>query len=149
MAVADAAGTVATPLEVLDGRDRAAAHRRLRDLVDEYEAGAIVIGLPVSLDGEERQAARAARTEAGRIAKMVGVPVELHDERLTTVTAERGVAEMDVRGPARRRVVDKLAAAVMLQSWLDGHRSGADVDAAHADDDRRRTGARRDARSRA
>jgi putative Holliday junction resolvase len=53
------------------------------------------------------------------LATVVDVPVETHDERLTTVTAERQLAERGVRGPRRRAVVDKVAAAVILQSWLD------------------------------
>jgi putative Holliday junction resolvase len=53
---------------------------------------------------------------------VLGVPVESHDERLTTVTAERSLREQRVKGRARRRVVDQVAAAVMLQSWLDARR---------------------------
>ena len=57
--------------------------------------------------------------EAAALADVLDVPVETHDERLTTVTAERSLRAMNVKGPARRRVVDEVAAAVMLQSWLD------------------------------
>ena len=57
---------------------------------------------------------------------MVSVPVETYDERMTTVTAERVLAESGVRGPARRQVVDKVAAAVILQGWLDARRSRDD-----------------------
>ena len=53
---------------------------------------------------------------------MVGVPVEMYDERFTTVTAERGMLEAGLDAPARRKVVDKVAAAVMLQAWLDHRR---------------------------
>jgi putative holliday junction resolvase len=84
----------------------------------------IVVGLPLTLDGDVGPAARAAITEAERLATVVDVPVETHDERLTTVTADRSMIEADMRAPARRRVVDKVAAAIMLQSWLDTRRSG-------------------------
>ena len=79
----------------------------------------MVVGLPLSLDGSLGPAARAALAEAEALAAVVPVPVETFDERLTTVTADRSLMEAKMRAPARRRVVDKVAAAVMLQAWLD------------------------------
>ena len=86
---------------------------------------AFVVGLPLSLSGQDGPAARAARKEVAALATVVAVPVETYDERFTTVTAERALAEGGVRGAARRQVVDKVAAAVILQSWLDSHRGDA------------------------
>ena len=97
-------------------RDR----RRIAAIVAEVEAEIVVVGLPLSLDGTEGPAAQSSRTEATALAAVVGVPVELHDERLTTVTAERILKEQGLSAPQRRRVVDKVAASVLLQSWLDG-----------------------------
>ncbi|MEM9037716.1 MAG: Holliday junction resolvase RuvX [Actinomycetota bacterium] len=122
VAISDSDGSVATPIEVIDGRDRPRARRRVVDLVTEWEAEVVVVGHPLSLDGTEGPAARAARVEADELATMVGVPVELHDERLTTVTAHQTLKELDMSGAARRQVVDQVAAAVLLQSWLDGER---------------------------
>ena len=68
-------------------------------------------------------AARSARTEARQLASVVGVPVTMYDERFTTVTAERGMLEAGLDARQRRKVVDKVAAAVMLQAWLDHRRS--------------------------
>jgi len=119
VAVSDDQGRVATPIEVVDARDRAAARRSIARLVDEWEAGVVVVGLPLSLDGSEGRAAGAARREAAELAKMLPVPVEVHDERLTTVEADRSLMANEMNAQARRRVVDKVAAAVMLQSWLD------------------------------
>jgi len=82
----------------------------------------VVVGLPLSLDGSTGTAAKAAMTEANQLGSVVGVPVEMYDERFTTVTAERGMLEAGLDARARRKVVDKVAAAVMLQAWLD-HRS--------------------------
>ena len=76
---------------------------------------------------------------------MVGVPVETYDERFTTVTAERALAEIGVRGAARRQVVDKVAAAVILQSWLDARRPGSGCAVTIADDLARERAARRGA----
>ena len=82
----------------------------------------VVVGLPLNMDGSEGRAAEGARSEAARLATVVNVPVVLHDERLTTVEADRALLEARMKAQARRRVVDKVAAAVMLQSWLDSGR---------------------------
>jgi putative Holliday junction resolvase len=68
-------------------------------------------------------AARAAVAEAGALRAVLAVPVETYDERLTTVTADRSLKELRMKGHARRRVVDQVAAAVMLQAWLDRNRA--------------------------
>jgi putative Holliday junction resolvase len=120
VAVSDRSGTIASPLTVLErGRSRRHDHARIAELARAEEVDCVVVGLPVSLSGADGPAAQAARAEAERLATVVGVPVETHDERLTTVTAERSMAAAGVRGPARRQRVDKVAAAVILQSWLD------------------------------
>jgi putative Holliday junction resolvase len=88
----------------------------------EHGAATIVVGLPLSLSGALGPAARGvlAEVEALRaVAEPEGIAVVVHDERLTTVTAQGALREAGVKGPARREVVDKVAAAVMLQSWLD------------------------------
>jgi putative Holliday junction resolvase len=85
----------------------------------EEECGRVVVGLPLSMDGSIGRAAQAALTEAEQLATVVNVPVETYDERLTTVSADRALMEAKMRADARRRVVDKVAAAVMLQSWID------------------------------
>ena len=120
VAVSDRSGTIATPLTVVQrSGDVALDHARIAALVSEEEAVRVVVGLPLSLDGSLGPAAQAARAEAEALAEVVPVPVESFDERLTTVTAERALMEAKMRGQARRRVVDKVAAAVMLQAWLD------------------------------
>ena len=91
----------------------------------EEEAERVVVGLPLSLDGSLGPAARAAQAETEVLAGAVPVPVETFDERLTTVTADRALMEAGMRAEARRQVVDKVAAAVMLQAWLD-RRAGVD-----------------------
>ena len=121
VAVTDSEETVATPSRVIQrSGDRQRDHRAIRDVVAEYDAGRVVVGLPLSLDGSMGPAARAATEEADELGAVVGVPVEVYDERLTTVTADRSLMEMKMKADARRRVVDKVAAAVMLQAWLDG-----------------------------
>lgn len=125
--MSDRSGTIATPHSVLSrGRAQSEDHRRVATIVAEEEAEAIVVGLPLNMDGTEGKAAVAARAECARLATVVDVPVHLHDERLTTVEADRAMMEARMRAEARRRIVDKVAAAVMLQSWLDARRHQGD-----------------------
>lgn len=120
VAVSDPGGVLATPLEVISRtRDAAAHRRRLAAIVAELEADVVVVGLPLSMDGSVGRAAADAQAEAEALAEVVGVPVETFDERLTTVTAERSMMERNMNAAARRKVVDRVAAAVMLQAWLD------------------------------
>ena len=126
IAVSDSSGTVAGPLTVVQ---RSGSLKRDHDviaqLVVEEEVGAVVVGLPLNMNGSEGPAAKAARQEAAQIATVIGVPVHLHDERRSTVEAERVLKEANIKTPKRRTVVDKVAATVFLQSWLDSQNGGA------------------------
>jgi putative Holliday junction resolvase len=129
VALSDSAGTMATPYEVVPrSGDRPRDHRRIAALAEEAGAERIVVGLPLRLDGTKGPAAEAAEAEAGELAAATGLPVELWDERLTTVTADRDLLALDLKAPARRKVVDKVAASVMLQAWLDHRRLTAPED---------------------
>ena len=97
---------------------------RLAKLISEEEATAVVVGLPLHLDGSEGSSSKAARKFARALANFVAVPVMLHDERLTTVTADRAMLDAGLRAEERRRHVDKIAAAIMLQSWIDAGANG-------------------------
>jgi putative Holliday junction resolvase len=120
VAVSDRSGTIASPLTVIvRSGDENADHGRIAALLAEEEAERVVVGLPLSLDGSIGPAARGAIAEAERLSSVVAVPVETFDERLTTVTAERTLREQGVKTRAGRGVVDKVAAAVMLQAWLE------------------------------
>ncbi len=94
-------------------------HRRIGELVAEAGAEVVVVGLPLSLDGSVGPAAQRALDEVDQLTEALDVPVETWDERLSTVTAERSLMAQNMRAEARRKVVDKVAAAVILQSWLD------------------------------
>jgi len=96
--------------------------RSIAVLVEEHAATLVVVGLPLSMSGARGPAAHKAEAFAGALVDVLPVPVELQDERLSTVEAERGLRDAGVSGPDRRRVVDRSAAAVILQAWLDAHR---------------------------
>jgi putative holliday junction resolvase len=91
-------------------------------LVEEHAATAVVVGLPLSMTGERGPAAVKADSFAGALRSFLLVPVELHDERLSTVEAERALRQAGVDGRDRRKVVDRSAATVILQAWLDQRR---------------------------
>jgi putative Holliday junction resolvase len=122
LALSDPTRTVASPHEVLTrSGDPTEDRRRILAVAQEHEVTTIVVGLPISLSGRLGPAARAtlAEVEALRAVAPEGVEVLVHDERLTTVSAQRSLGEARMGRDARRRVVDKVAAAVMLQAWLE------------------------------
>jgi putative Holliday junction resolvase len=94
-------------------------------LVREHGVTAVVVGHPRSMSGGSGPRAVKAERFAEALSAALGVPVELQDERLSTVEAERSLREAGVDGPARRRIVDRTAATVILQAWLDGRRPGS------------------------
>lgn len=124
LAVSDRSGTIASPLTTLvRGRRRSDDHTAIARIVADEEVEVVVVGLPLNMDGSEGPAATAARDEARVIATVVGVPVVLADERRSTVSAEASLRERGVHGKRRRTSVDKVAAAFILQSWLDSRGS--------------------------
>ncbi len=120
LALSDLLGITAQPLEYLE---RVGSRRDLNNIserVRQHEVQTVVIGLPLTLAGEEGEAARASREMAeGLGRRLPGVRIELWDERLSTVQAERTMVTGKVRRAKRRQRVDSLAAALILQSWLD------------------------------
>lgn len=124
VAASDATGSLASPYEVVERRGSSEeTHREIARVAAEIGAERVIVGLPLSMDGSRGPAAIAAAAEADQLAAALDVPVEVYDERLTTVEAERSMMAVGMKAGARRRAVDKVAAAVMLQSWLDGHRA--------------------------
>lgn len=126
LAAADPTGSLATPVAVLPRVRRAALWDRVRREAAERDAAVIVVGLPRELDGSEGVAAADARALAADAERETGLPVELWDERFTSAQAERQLIAGGMRRERRRRTVDGVAAALMLQGWLDarGLRTG-------------------------
>lgn len=130
VAITDGAQTVASGLTVLvRGRDRDADRRVLAQLVATEGAVGVVVGLPVSLDGRLGPSARTTLEEVEAFRVLLGpTEVETWDERFTTKTAAQALGAGGRPGRARgrrsRQVIDQVAAAVLLQSWLDGRRQG-------------------------
>lgn len=89
------------------------------ELVAEHAVGLVVVGHPLLLSGERGTRARHAEAFADALRSVLDVPVVLHDERLTTAEAERGLREAGARGRRRRRAVDRSSATIILRSYLD------------------------------
>ncbi len=122
LALSDPTRTIASPHSVLArGRDHAVDHAAILAVAREADADTIVVGFPLSLSGREGPAARATRVEVEELQEIAGatIAVVVHDERLTTVTAVAALGEARIGREERRQLVDKVAAAVMLQSWLE------------------------------
>lgn len=96
-----------------------ADHKAIGKIIAEYEPDVIVVGLPLSLNGSESHAAALVRAEVAEMERAFAVPIVLHDERFTTATAHASMIERKMTAQQRRQVVDKVAAAVLLQNWLD------------------------------
>lgn len=126
VAVSDPDGILATPVETVR-RDRRSSDRHVRRLVQlvaEYEAVEVVVGLPRTLADRAGSSAQDAVAVADVLARRLApVPVRLADERLTTVSAQRSLREAGVRGRDQRAVIDQAAAVGILQGWLDQRRS--------------------------
>lgn len=124
VAVSDELGMMAHPRGALPAKPRPALLAALGEIVKDDEISKIVVGLPLDMRGTEGEAARRARLVAQEIADATGCDVELWDERLTTVEAQRALAASGVRGKKARARIDEAAAVAILQSWLDRHEGG-------------------------
>ena len=120
VAMSDSSGTIASPLTVVT---RSASHhqdhKKIQELIDEYEVECVVVGMPLSMSGKIGPAAKSAQDEIEEMKSALSVPVYSYDERLTSKTANESMIQANMKAQARRRIVDKIAAAVMLQGWLD------------------------------
>lgn len=122
VAVCDKTELLATPLEVIQERDRTRLAERLTALAAERKAEAFVLGLPRNMDGSEGGSAAAAREFGAALAEMSGLPVEFSDERGTTLTAHNLLNDVNARGKRRKAAVDAVAATLILQNYLDMRR---------------------------
>lgn len=121
VALCDRDGLLATPVATLSRDDGTVG--RLRELVSEHAAIEVVVGLPLSMRGDDTASTADARTLADQLAAAVDVPVRLVDERLSTVSAQRALHQSGRSVKASRPVIDQVAAVIILQNALDFERS--------------------------
>jgi putative Holliday junction resolvase len=123
LAVSDETGLIAQPLGDEPAEPADTLVERLADKARAVGAAHVVVGLPVRLDGSQGPEAKAARELAGRL-RVMGLRVDLMDERLTSAAAERALLETGMRRERRKRMAHRVSAALILQSYLDKTRSG-------------------------
>lgn len=122
LALSDPSGTIAQALTTVAAEPHDTLSARLAAIAREKEAERIVVGLPRRMDGSYGPEAAAARKLAHGLRAESRLPVDMFDERLTTVAAERSLVQSDMRRAARRDKIDQVAAALLLQSYLDRKR---------------------------
>lgn len=118
-ALSDPDGVVATPLRVVPCRSDAHAVNEIVKVCAEMQASKLVVGLPLQMDGTKGIQAERVLAVVKALSERLGIPVVTWDERLTTRSAENVLIEADTSRRRRKEVVDKLAAAIMLQGYLD------------------------------
>lgn len=119
VALSDPSRVIAQPLTALPAEPLSTLPDRLAALAREHGAEELVIGLPRRLDGTQGPEARAARDLAARVRQASGLPVAMVDERLSSAAAERALLEGGEKRARRRRLTDQVAAALILQTYLD------------------------------
>ncbi len=117
--MSDLFGWTAQGVEVIDQKLVKDAMGRIAELIKEYEVESIVVGLPKNMNGTVGPSGEYCIAFAERLRQTISLPVKLWDERLTTVAAERTLIEADVSRRKRKQVIDKMAAAILLQNYLD------------------------------
>ena len=124
LALSDEARLLASPLRTLEAEPASTLSERLAAVAREVGAVELVVGLPRNLDGSSGAAAASARSLADQLKRSTRLPVSLHDERLSSVAAERHLVAQGVRRERRKGLVDQLAATLILESFLERKRRG-------------------------
>jgi putative Holliday junction resolvase len=119
LALSDTMATIATPMETLPRGKFAKDAEKILSLISEHNIGALIIGLPLNMDGSEGPSVQSARAFARNFAAKSGVAIVFQDERLSTAAVTRTLLEADSSRTKRAHVVDKMAAAYILQIALD------------------------------
>ena len=128
IALSDSDLTVATPLDVIERSGNVENdHIAILKITDEWEVKRIIVGLPISLDGTLGASAQSVIDEIKRLGSLTDIPIETHDERFTTVTAEQILLQQNVKRDKKKRVIDKVAAAIILQGWIDSFNKSKDA----------------------
>lgn len=132
LAISDGLGLTARPLDVVP---RSEVADRVADIASTHDVGKLIIGLPTGLGGHEGSSAQGARELGEELSARTGLPVEYVDEKFTSRLAEGALLDSGMRRRKRRETVDKVAAAIILQTYLDrsdaGGNSGVSDDVEH------------------
>ena len=122
IAVSDELELTAQGVDVLTRAGRSKDFARMREIIENYSPYLLIVGMPLNMDGTSGESARQALAFADSLKDKFGIPVETWDERLTTVSSERILLEADISRQKRKKVIDKVAAILILQSFMDSRR---------------------------
>jgi putative Holliday junction resolvase len=121
IAISDELGIIAQPMEFIPAEPFADFLKRLKEIIREKQVEQLVLGMPRNMDGSYGPAALKVQQFAAVLRDSIAVPLALWDERLTSAQANRLLIQANVRRDKRKEKVDKTAAAILLQSYLDSH----------------------------
>ncbi|MCJ2166101.1 Holliday junction resolvase RuvX [Pseudodesulfovibrio sp. S3] len=119
LSVSDRTGTLVSPFKTIERTTRDSLFDELIEIIQNESIEAVVVGLPLSLDGKDTLTTRQARNFAGSLGRRTAVPIHLMDERLTSAQAEEELNAANVRGKKRKMALDSQAAVIILRSWLE------------------------------
>ena len=119
IAISDPDAVIAQPKGFIEASPRKKCIAEIANLCSEMSVGKIVIGLPKHMNGDEGESALAARALGDEISKAVNIPILFIDERLTTLSANRSLTESNMKAPRKKEKIDSVAAAIILQNYLD------------------------------
>ncbi|GGE43051.1 putative pre-16S rRNA nuclease [Pullulanibacillus camelliae] len=130
IAISDALGLTAQGIETIhyEQHKRHVLYNRIGELAEAYDVSRFVVGLPKNMNGTIGERGEACQHFAKQISERFGKPVEMYDERLTTMAAERILIEADVSRKKRKKVIDKAAAVLILQGYLDRNGNGVSLE---------------------
>jgi putative pre-16S rRNA nuclease len=123
IALADSEGLAVHPVDVIERRSLSRDLQTIRARLAAMEVTRVIVGLPLNMNGSVGPQARAAEAFANNLHQATGLPVELFDERLTSFEAEQRLSALPGRKAGRRKAVDAVAAAVILEGWFDSRRA--------------------------
>ena len=123
VAVSDLMGWTAQGITTIRRKSLEYDLNELKKIIDEYGVEAFVLGLPLNMDGSSGKAVEKIKDFADELTKSFGLPIYYQDERLSTVSAHRSLIEGDISRKGRKKVVDKLAAVFILQTYIDNPRN--------------------------
>ena len=127
VAISDSMLTIAQPLEIIRRKEANKLRQtlaRIEELIVEYEVEEIVLGLPLNMNDTEGERVALTREFQEKLERRTGLPVYTWDERLTTVEADNAMIEVGIRRENRKEYVDKIAAALILQGYLENRKNG-------------------------
>ena len=119
IAISDASATFSFPRESIETKNREDWYKQVKEIAKEEAVDEIVVGLPLNQDGEEGDDAKSIQGHIALLRERLKLPVIEWDERFTTLQAERTLLEADLSREKRKKVIDKIAASIILQSYLD------------------------------